>query len=42
MNHRIEIYLDQVLSFAGLVPTEAAHARNELADHLLSRVTDRA
>ena len=40
MIHRIEIYLDQVLSYAGLAPNDAAEARHELADHLLSRVDD--
>ncbi len=40
MIHRIEIYLDQVFSYAGLPPNEGAKARDELADHLLSRVDD--
>jgi hypothetical protein len=34
------VYLDQVLSYAGLPSNEAAKARHELADHLLSRVDD--
>jgi hypothetical protein len=40
MNHRIEIYLDQVMGYAGLASDEATAARNELADHLMSRVAD--
>jgi hypothetical protein len=40
MIHRIEIYLDQVLGYAGLAPAEASESRNELADHLLSRVAE--
>lgn len=40
MIHRIEIYLDQVMNYAGLPPQESDQARNELADHLLSRVDE--
>jgi hypothetical protein len=40
MIHRLEIYLDQVMTYAGLPPHEAIKARNELADHLLTRIAE--
>ena len=40
MIHRLEIYLDQVLAYAKLPPTDAAKVGNELMDHLLERISD--
>ena len=40
MSHRLELYLDQVMTYAGLSTEDAQTARDELKDHLLSCAAD--
>lgn len=40
MNHRLTVYLDQVMTYANLPPGEDDKVRQELLDHLLERVDE--